>query len=410
MLKFKYTGTTKDGKTLTGVIEAAQHEHAVNSLRQKGIVITSINVVTVDESDFGKKIVNLLFRRKVNNTDLVLFCRQMHSLAKAGIPIIGAIKAISGNMENPIITGALEHIITELEAGNQLHQCMSKHPHIFPPVMLALIDVGENTGNLDEVFKQLSLHLEREEKTVKLVLTSLRYPTFVIITMALAMVIVNVMVIPAFSGFFSKFGADLPLPTRILLGVSSFTVHKGGFILAGVAGLVIWWLSFIKTKVGKLFWDTKKLQIPLLGSIIKKSILARFARSFALTSRAGVPLLSAISLIADTSDNAYISHKILDMRSFIEHGGSLTEAAEKSKMFTSLVMQMISIGEQTGEMDRLLEEVASFYEEELDYELSKLSASIEPILIVIIAAMVLVLALGIFLPMWDISSATMKNK
>lgn len=407
MANFNYKGRTRAGKLISGVIEATTREEATNLLRQKGIAVTSITAA-VDKDDVIRKIEEAIGINKLKVTDLILLCRQMHSLTKAGVPIIQSIKAVAGNIKNPHLEHALEQIITGMESGTSLQKCMARFPKVFPEVMIALVGVGENTGNLDQIFAQLATHFEREEKTKKQVMSAFRYPIFVLVVLCIAIGIVNVMVIPAFAGFFDKFGAELPLPTKILIGVSNFTVNNGYLIILGAIALSIWWISFIRTKIGRLYWDTKKLRLPLIGSIFTKAILSRFARSFALSSRAGVPLLEGISLIATSTDNAYVNQKIFEIRSLIERGESLTVAAEKIKLFTTLVMQMLSIGEQTGELDRLLDEVADFYEGELDYELSKLSASIEPILISIVAAMVLVLALGIFLPMWDISSAAIQ--
>ena len=404
MLRFQYSGRTKEGKLISGDVEAKTKEEALSLLVKRGIAVTRITPAE-DNSDAMRKIEQLLGMNKPTVTDLILFCRQMYSLSKSGVPIISAIKAVSGNAKNPHLVSALETIVEGLENGRSLHSCMSDFDKIFPPVMLALVGVGESTGNLDTVFAQLSTHFERESTTTKQVSSAMRYPIFVMVAIGIAVMIVNVMVIPAFAGFFDKFGSELPLPTKILIGISDFTVNNGGFLILGIVILITWWVSFLKTKTGQLFWDRKKLNLPIIGAIFVKALLSRFARSFALASKAGVPLLDAITLVAKTSGNAYVNLKILGMKDCIERGESLTMAADKSKLFTSLVMQMLHIGEQTGEIDRLLEEVADFYDEELDYELSRLSASIEPILISVIAAMVLVLALGIFLPMWDISSA-----
>ena len=404
MANFNYKGRTRVGKPISGIIEADTREEATNLLRQKGIAVISLSA-SVDKDDIIRKIEEALHINQLKVTDLILFCRQMHSLTKAGVPIIQSIKAVAGNIKNSHLEYALEQIISGMESGTSLQKCMARFPKVFPEVMIALVGVGENTGNLDEIFAQLAQHFEREEKTKKQVMSAFRYPIFVVIVLCIAIAIVNVMVIPAFAGFFDKFGAELPLPTKILIGVSNFTVENGYLIILGAVALIIWWISFIRTKIGRLYWDTKKLKLPLIGGIFTKAILSRFARSFALSSRAGVPLLEGISLIATSTDNAFVNKKVLEIRGLIERGESLTVAAEKIKLFTTLVMQMLSIGEQTGELDRLLDEVADFYEEELDYELAKLSSAIEPILISIVAAMVLVLALGIFLPMWDISSA-----
>jgi MSHA biogenesis protein MshG len=280
---------------------------------------------------------------------------------------------------------------------------MKKHSDVFPSLMHALVDVGENTGSLDKIFNQIAIHFKRELNTVNSVKAALRYPAMVVITIFVAIGIVNVFVIPAFASFFSKFGAKLPLPTLFLIAMSNFIIHYWYLVVAGIIATIVAWVRYINSALGRMKWDRWKIRLPLIGNIIEKSLLARFARSFALCSKTGVPLLEAITIIAKTTDNVFVAGRIIEMRTNIEHGDTLTNSARISGMFTPLVLQMMSIGEETGDLDRLLDEVADFYEQEVDYDLKKLSEAIEPILISIVAVMVLILALGVFLPMWDIS-------
>jgi MSHA biogenesis protein MshG len=219
------------------------------------------------------------------------------------------------------------------------------------------------------------------------------------------MVILNIMVIPVFANMFAKFGVELPLATRILLATSHFFVHYWWLLLAGLIAAVLGWRHWVRTRAGQLSWHRWQLKLPIVGSIIERSLLARFARSFSMMLKAGVPLNQALALVADAVDNAFMADRIREMRGGIERGESLLRTAGASALFTPLVMQMIAVGEETGQVDELLHEAAQYYEREVDYDLKSLTARIEPILIGLVAIMVLILALGIFTPMWDMMSA-----
>ena len=220
----------------------------------------------------------------------------------------------------------------------------------------------------------------------------------------IAIGVINVLVVPAFAQLFASFDAELPWQTRVLIWCSAFTINNWYWIVLAVVASFCCWRSYVNTKAGRLWWDRLKLRIPLVGSIFERIILARFARTFSTVAMAGVPIIQALSVVANALGNAYVTDRIGRMASHIERGESFSRTAANSDLFSPLVLQMIAVGEETGNMDELLEEVADFYEQEVDYDLKKLSDKIEPILLVVVAGMVLILALGVFLPMWDLSS------
>ena len=408
MLRFSYTGRNKNGKLVEGFIEALNKDAVAEMLKHNDITPLTI-LASSKEANIMEQIFayfHFLMIRP-NLSDLIIFSRQMYSLTKSGVPLLRAIRVLADNVKSEGLRIALEDILVRLDSGQSFAIAVGKHPAIFPGLVQSLISVGESTGDLDEIFRQVSTYLEREDSTKKRIKSAMRYPIVVIITIMIAVGIINVFVVPAFAQFFQRFGSALPLPTRILIATSNFTLNYWYIIVLGFVLIIIAWISYLKTDAGRMQWDRVKLKIPLVGGIIERSLLARFARSFALTSKTGVPLLEAIAVIAKTTDNVYVADRILSMRQGIEHGESLTVAARNCGMFSTLVMQMMNIGEETGEVDRLLDEVADFYERELEYDLKKLSEAIEPILIVIVACMVLVLALGVFLPMWDLSKVAL---
>jgi MSHA biogenesis protein MshG len=273
-----------------------------------------------------------------------------------------------------------------------------------------MIRVGEMTGRLEDILLRLYHHLEFQQFMRNQVKSALRYPMFVIIAMGIAITVINLMVIPAFAKVFAGFGSELPLMTRILLGFSNFMVAYWMHLIGGVFAAVYAFRVWTKTKQGGYDWDRIKMKIPVAGKIIEKATLARFSASFALASRSGVPIIQAMTVVAQTVDNHYISAKVEGMRSTVERGESVLRAAIQARVFTPVVLQMIAVGEESGSLDEMMQEVADLYQREVEYELKTLSAQIEPILIVFLGALVLVLALGIFLPMWDLGKVTMGKK
>lgn len=401
MPRFVYYGRDAAGKEIRGLVEGTNESTVSLELLQKGITPIAIDHYVEQESGI-KTFLSLIQSEYPSLLDLIFFSRQMHSMMKAGVPIVRSVHVVIESAKNYQLRMALLDVLASLEAGQSVGASMRKHPLVFPNLMVALVIVGENTGSLDEVFRQISVHYERESNIRKQIATAMRYPITVLIVLAIAMVIINVFVIPAFAAFFAQFKASLPLPTRILIGTSYFFTHYWYVLIMMIVGGIVGVVMTLRTSGGRYAWDKWKLGVPIIGGILRRSLLARFARSFALCMRTGVPLLDAIGLIAKSTDNVYVSEQIISMRTYIEHGESLTAAATRSAMFTPLVLQMLTIGEETGEIDRLLDEVADYYEGEVDYDVKRLGDLIEPILIIIIAGMVLVLALGVFLPMWDI--------
>jgi len=401
MPRFEYQGRNKSGQMVNGIVDGVNESTVALELIRTGTTPVSIAPHVEKEPAFAK--LNAFLNLEAPTLqDLTFLSRQLHSLIKAGVPIVRAARVVLESAKNRKLQVALADVLATMEGGQSLGVAMRKHPLIFPTLMTALVNVGENTGSLEEVFSQVAIHFERETRTRNQIAAAIRYPIVVVLVISIAIVVINILVIPAFAKFFTQFHAQLPLPTRILIGISNFFVDFWYLMLAGVLGAIGGFVFYIRSSSGRYKWDRFKLKIPMIGDIMKRALLARFARSFALSIRTGVPLLEAIGMIAKTTDNVYVAEQIMTMRTYIEHGESLMVSASKSEMFTSLVLQMLSIGEETGEIDKLLDEVADYYEQEVDYDVKRLGDAIEPILIIMIGGMVLLLALGIFLPMWDI--------
>jgi MSHA biogenesis protein MshG len=261
------------------------------------------------------------------------------------------------------------------------------------------------TGRLPEVFERLYEYYVFEKNVRDKVRAALRYPSFVIVAIIAAMFVVNIFVIPAFAKLYASFKAQLPFVTRLLIGTSNVFVEFWPLMLLVAVAGVVGFRLYTQTKNGRYAWDRAKLRIPVIGELIYKATLSRFTRSFALASRSGVPIVQALSVVGDVVDNSYLQERVTQMRNGIERGESILRTAMATGIFNPLVLQMIAVGEETGEIDAMMEEVAELYERDVELEVESLAAKIEPILLVFMGALVLILALGIFLPMWELASA-----
>jgi len=346
---------------------------------------------------------------KVLPADVMMFSKQLYTLTKAGVPILRALAALQETTHNPTLKDVLFDLRRSLEGGVELSACMAQHPKVFDGFFVSMIKVGEASGRLEEIFLRLSEHIGFELFMRQQVKSALRYPSFVITAMAGAIGVINVMVIPAFAGVFKQLGADLPMPTKILIATSEFSIKHGWHIVIGLVLAFYAWRHWKKTPEGKLIWDRLLLRFPIVGQIVLKASLARATRSFALSLRSGVPLERALIGVAQTADNAYLTQQIDLMRDHVMRGEPLARAAAGAGVFTPMALQMLAIGEETGMIDELMDEVGELYSEEVQYSLKNLSQQIEPILILFMGGLVLVLALGVFLPMWNLGGAAMKH-
>ena len=403
MPNFRYQGRQADGSTASGTIEAPTQDAVAEQLMSKGIIPTSIKAGGAQAAfriDW-----KAMLTPAIPLEVLVIFCRQLYSLTKAGVPLLRSMKGLSQNSSNKQLQEALEAVTQELTNGRSLSSSMQMYPKVFSSLFVSMVHVGENTGRLDQALLQLANYYEQEVETRKRIKTAMRYPTFVVSFIVVAMFVLNVKVIPQFTSMFARFGVDLPLPTRILISTSEFFVNYWLLMVAIMVGALFALRAWIGTANGREKWDKFRLRMPVVGELVNRAQLSRFSRTFALMLKAGVPLNQSLALSAEALGNRYLENRLLEMKAAIEAGSTISSTAINSGVFTPLVIQMISVGEETGRIDELLLEVADFYDREVDYDLKTLTARIEPILLVIVAGMVLVLALGIFLPMWGMLDA-----
>ena len=406
MAYFAYKGRDAGGKLIEGVLEGASAGGVADLLLGRGVTPVSIEE-TRSKAAGGTAF--SLFKPRVEHVDILLFSRQLHTLLKAGVPIMRALNGLQESATNPSMKEVVRDVRESLEAGRELSVSLARHPKVFSPFYISMVRVGEATGLLDEIFLRLFEHMEFERFMREQVKSALRYPMFVVLAMAVAIVVVNLFVIPAFAKVFQGFGAELPLMTRLLLGFSDFMVTWWPAMLVAVIAGVVAFRAWVGTSGGRMQWEAIALRFPIAGKIVSKAAMARFARSFALSTRSGVPVMQALSNSAQTVDNSYIAARIEGMRDTVERGESVLRAAIASGFFTPVVLQMVAVGEESGALDDMMEEVGQMYQREVEYELKTLGQQIEPILIVCLGVLVLILALGIFLPMWDLGKVAIKR-
>lgn len=397
---FYYTARNKQGTKLTGEMQASSSQEVARQLNQKGIIPIEINLVKKPQTSPS-------WRARLETpkpTELITFCHQMYTLMKAGVPIIRALRSLTKSASHASLSTILSNIINNLEMGQTLSTALSHQPSVFSSLFVNIIRIGENTGKLDDAFLRIAKYLEFEKNTREQMTAALRYPIIVMIGISIAIIVASVVVVPKFSTIFAQAKVELPLQTRIILGISDFMIAYWPLLLIGSLMIGVAIRFWLHTQRGRYQWDKIKLRLPIIGSIITRALLGRYARIFSVTLASGVPLIQALTDVAQAVGNAYMSALILQMRNGIERGETLSHTAQASGLFTPLILQMIEVGEETGKIDSLLLQVAEVYEREVDYATKNLSVLMEPILLVIIGVMVLFLAIGIFLPMWDLVS------
>ena len=405
MAIFEWRGRNNRGEAVNGQLEAMTENGVADQLKTIGVIPVHIAPAKAEAQEGTESWWSKLNRKPIVDEDLMIFSRQMYTLNKAGVPILRAFSGLQASATKPAMVDLLKDIRSSLDQGRELSAAMARHQDLFGGFYISMIRVGEMTGRLTEVFLRLNEHLEFERDVRERIKQAMRYPIFVLIAMAVAIVILNIFVIPVFAKVFAGFNTQLPLITRGLLAFSAWMIKWWPLLIAGGIGFAVAVRSYLRTTEGRYRWDSRKLKLPIIGEIILKATLARFARSFALSSQSGVPLVQALTVVAQTVDNAFIGARIEQMRDGIERGESISRCAAATGVFTPVVLQMINVGEETGELDNLLFEIAGMYERETDYNIKGLAAAIEPILLAVIGVLVLLLALGIFLPLWDLGAA-----
>lgn len=437
MTRFAYVARDAGGGRTEGVLDVSDSREAALRLRGMGSVPLAITPAGADPAAgeragasndahagrpgadaldalrrFGRGGPRAGVRRggRVGDVELQMFTRELHALVKAGIPLMRALDLLRESTSSPALADVLGRIREHLDAGLDLPEAFEREnqaSRAFSPYYLAILRVGSYTGRLDECLQRLSQALQFQRAMTEQVRAALRYPMFVVIAAIAAIVIVNLFVLPQFEKVFSGMRADLPLLTRALIG-SSRAFVRWWWLFALLGALAAFGLrQWLRTERGRTLADGWLLRAPVFGDIVERTCLARFAHALALAMRSGVPLVQGLELVSQTVDNRRFERAILDVRDRVGRGDSIRVAAAGTGRFPKPMLQVISVGEESGSLDGLLEQIGDFYRGEVEYATSRLSARIEPILITGLGVVVLVLALGVFMPMWELGRAAM---
>lgn len=411
MASFQYKAVTSTGQIVTNVLDAASEQAAIRELTQKGfrpIMVKPVggkSIPRVGASSAQAKTQGIsFFQKKVKPDELIMFTRQIMTLLRAGVPMLTALEALR-EQSTKTFGEVINKIYVDVMAGKSFSQALDQHPHVFSKLYVNSVKAGEMSGSLDVVLERLVALIKHDQETKKRVKSALQYPIFVVCAMIVAFIVVMTKVVPNFAKLFEGLHVALPLPTRMLLGLSKFMQAYILYILGAIGvGLVIFrW--YIGTPSGRFWWDRLKLKIPLIGDVILKSSMARFTHMFETLNRSGLPILQTLTTVAGAVGNVVIEKQIHQVALGVEKGEGISGSMRKSELFPAMVNRMIAIGEQSGSLDNMLNSIATHYDTEVEYAIKNLTGMIEPILTVVMGGAVVILALGIFLPMWNLVGA-----
>jgi len=405
---YAYVARDPRGARIEGRLESASLAALADLLAAQGAML-----VRADESASARDSVGALleqrFGARIALDDLLLFCRQLATLMRAGVPLLRSMQGLYESASKPKFGELLERLRQQLESGRELSAAMQREGAVFSRYMVSMVRVGEVTGRMSEVFMGLHAQLSFERENREQVRSALRYPIFVLCAAMVAMVALNIFVIPAFAKVYKGLHTELPLITRLLIMSSDFMVHWWTVLLGLVAAAAAGFAWGIRTPTGRAAFDGAILRVPIFGPLVRKAALARFTKSLGLALDAGVTIVDALQVATETTGNVVLSERIGQIRASAERGETLTKAARATGVFTPTILQMIAVGEETGALGEMMNEVADYYQKEVEYAVRGLAAQIEPVMIVLMGCMVLVVALGVFLPMWDLSRAVMHH-
>ncbi|HOM69416.1 MAG TPA: type II secretion system F family protein [Smithellaceae bacterium] len=398
MPTFGYKALNESGNKVTGEVEAATVEEATNILVARGLIPEKIGDRTA-----GMKSGMAFFSGRVKVADLILFTKQFRSMLSAGVAILRLLQVLETQTQSRVLKDTIGKIVVDIRGGATLSEALQKFPRIFSPLYCAMIRAGELSGNVPSVLDRLIYIIEHEHKVKSDIKSALRYPFIVVIALGVAFVILLTVVVPKFVAMFSKSGLTLPLPTQIAVLLHAFLVNYWYLILGFLVIIIFALAVYFKTPQGKFVRDSFFLEIPIIGPVFKKAALSRFASIFAILQTSGVPVMQSLSILSETIGNEAIARAFENLRERIEEGAGISAPLKSSKYFTPMVVDMIAIGEESGNLDEMLREISKHYDDEVEYAVKGMSDAIGPILIVGLAAVVGFFALAIFMPMWDLT-------
>jgi type IV pilus assembly protein PilC len=397
MPTFKYTAKESTGKTVSGILDYSDRALLIDALRKKGLIIISIE----EASKAKRKIIYT--RGNVKLEDIVIFSRQLATMVDSGIPLVQAFDILCEQIEKPNFKNILAKIRDDIETGSSLSDALSRHPAIFSTLYINMVKAGESSGALDDILDRLATYLEKTSALQRKVKSSLVYPT-VVVTMAFLITLVMLLkVIPTFKGIFAMLGGTLPLPTRILIFVSD-TIRQMFLYVVIIAGIIVAALRwYIRTPKGREAFDTMLLKMPVLGQLFRKVAVAKFTKTLATLVKSGVPILVSLEIVGKTAGNMVIEKAVEVVRTGIKEGENIAGPLAKSGAFPPMVVRMIHVGEQTGELEKMLSKISDFYEDQVDAAVSGLTSLIEPLIIAFLGIVIGGIVIAMFLPVFKLT-------
>jgi type IV pilus assembly protein PilC len=390
------------GREVRNSLEAASEQAAIAALVNRNLLVLSIKEKL---SKKGKQ-----SGGKVPLADLVVFTRQLATMIDAGLAMVQSLQALAEQTSNKVMRDLIRDVCSRVEGGDNFSTALQKHPKVFNRLYVCMVDAGEKGGLLAEILSRLATYLENTARLRKKVKSAMMYPTAVTIIAIGITIFLLVKVVPVFGDVFAGFGANLPAPTQYLLNVSKFLQKTIGYLLLAGGGVIYGWFMYIKTKQGREFWDRVRIQLPIFGTIAHKICLARFTRTLASLIRSGVPILEVLNIVANTCGNVIMEKAIRTAAGDIERGEGISTAISKHPIFPTMIIRMMSAGEQTGKIDSMLERVSNFLDEEIETTLSGLTSLIEPLLIVFLGVVVGGIVICMFLPIFKLSEIVSGNR
>jgi type IV pilus assembly protein PilC len=406
MPQFKYTARNTAGKTVEGLIEAPIQRVASDKLRSQRFTVVSLNEVKGGDSFMNR--LNI-FKKGVTNKDLVVFSRQLATLVSAGVPIVQGLNILSEQIQSPVFKQVIGGIRTDIESGIAIADAMKKHPKAFSELYVSMIRAGETGGVLDAILERLSAYLEAAEELRGKVKGAMVYPLVISGVAGAVTLFLLIAVIPTFKSVFASFGGELPMPTQILLMVSDFLRHFFVFLLVIPIGGVIALKRWYKTEKGAIFIDRQLIRIPVIGDLLKKVAVSKFTRTLGTLIKSGVPILQAFDTVAKTSGNKVVEASIMSARESIREGEKIADPLKASGIFPPMVIQMISVGEETGNLEIMLSKIADFYDQEVDTAVKAMTSLIEPVIICVMGVVIGAIVICMFLPIFQMSSLVDKH-
>ncbi len=407
MPQFEYQVKDHEGKSITGTQEAPDVNVLVSTLREKGFFIVRVNEVKKKQGPFavGKAAQGITGRRgKVKLDDLVVFSRQLATMVEAGVPLIQALSILSEQTENLTLKKMIIDIHDLVEGGKSLSESLEKHKKTFSSLFVNMVKAGEQSGSLDEILDRLATYIEKSSALQKKVQAAMVYPAVV---SAMAFVITTgmlVFVIPKFAGIFESLNAPLPLPTLVLIATSDFLRGNFIFLSIGVGCFIALFNVMINTPKGRLWFDSRKLSIPVFGPLMLKVAVSKFSRTLSTLIRSGVPILTSLEIVSKTAGNKMIELVVNDVKNSIREGESIAGPLAKKKVFPPMVVRMVGVGEETGELEKMLAKVADFYDTQVDAAIQGLTSLIEPFVIAFLATVIGGIVIAMFLPILTLTS------